>query len=276
MKFTKMHGCGNDYVYVNCFDEKVDDPAGLSRKISDRHFGVGSDGLVLVLPSEVADVRMRMFNPDGSEAEMCGNAIRCVGKLAYERGLAAVEELRVETAAGIKTLDLHVDNGAVSQVRVNMGAPILERADVPMRGPEGKVVNEKLFVGQLEFVVTCVSMGNPHCITYVDDVESFDVRGIGPLIENHEAFPNRTNAEFVQVIGNDEVRLRVWERGAGETLACGTGASATCAAGVLTDRTGKTITVHLPGGDLKLEWADDGNIYMTGPAVEVFTGEWTG
>ncbi|NQT20149.1 MAG: diaminopimelate epimerase [Planctomycetes bacterium] len=276
MKFTKMHGCGNDYVYVNCFDEKVTHPAELSRKISDRHFGVGSDGLVLVLPSEVADVRMRMFNPDGSEAEMCGNAIRCVGKLASERGLAAGEQLLVETAAGIKTLELEIENGTVGLVRVNMGRPILERIDVPMRGPAGKVVNEKLLAGGREFIVTCVSMGNPHCVMYVDDVHNFDVRGIGPLIENHEAFPNRTNAEFAQVLANDEVRLRVWERGAGETLACGTGASATCVAGVLTGRTGKTITVHLPGGDLKLEWADDGNVYMTGPAVEVFTGEWPG
>jgi len=273
MKFVKMHGCGNDYVYINCFEEAVGNPAELSIRISDRHFGVGSDGLVLLLPSEKADLRMQMFNPDGTEAEMCGNAIRCVGKLAYERGLARKDELFIETAAGIKALQLTVHNGTVSLVRVNMGRPILERADIPMLGPAGKVVNEPLSSGGRDLVVTCVSMGNPHCITYVDDVDNFDVHGYGPLFENHEAFPNRTNVEFVQVLSTGEVRLRVWERGAGETLACGTGASATCVAGVLSGRTGKTITAHLPGGDLKLEWPDD-NVYMTGPAVEVFSGDW--
>jgi len=274
MKFTKMHGCGNDYVYVNCFEETVADPSRLAVRISDRHFGVGSDGLVLLLPSHAADLRMQMFNPDGTEAEMCGNAIRCVGKLAYERGIAVKDKLQVETAAGIKTLELSVDDGAVGMVRVDMGRPITERADIPMLGPAGEVINEPLSAAGHEFAVTCVSMGNPHCVIYVDDTDIFDVRAIGPLIENHQAFPNRTNVEFVQVLAGDEVRMRVWERGAGETLACGTGASATCVAGVLSGRTGRIITAHLPGGDLRLDWASGGNVYMSGPATEVFTGEW--
>jgi len=276
MKFTKMHGCGNDYVYVNCFEEAVSDAPELARRISDRHFGVGSDGLVLIQQADEqdADVRMRMFNSDGSEAEMCGNAIRCVGKLVFERGIARKNPLKVQTAAGVKILDMTVDGGAVKLVRVNMGRPILERAQIPMRGPAGWVIDDELAAGDRTFRVTCVSMGNPHCVTYVDDVDSFDVHGYGRLIEHHEAFPNRVNAEFVQVLGPNEVRLRVWERGAGETLACGTGASATCVAGVLSGRTQRKITVHLAGGDLELEWAEDGNVFMTGPAVEVFTGEW--
>jgi len=276
MKFTKMHGCGNDYVYVNCFEEAVSDAPELARRISDRHFGVGSDGLVLIQQADEqdADVRMRMFNSDGSEAEMCGNAIRCVGKLVFERGIARKNPLKVQTAAGVKILDMTVDAGAVKLVRVNMGRPILERAQIPMRGPAGWVIDDELAADDRTFRVTCVSMGNPHCVTYVDDVDSFDVHGYGRLIEHHEAFPNRVNAEFVQVLGPNEVRLRVWERGAGETLACGTGASATCVAGVLSGRTQRKITVHLAGGDLELEWAEDGNVFMTGPAVEVFTGEW--
>jgi len=276
MKFTKMHGCGNDYVYVNCFEEAVSDAPELARRISDRHFGVGSDGLVLIQQADEqdADVRMRMFNSDGSEAEMCGNAIRCVGKLVFERGIARKNPLKVQTAAGVKILDMTVDAGAVKLVRVNMGRPILERAQIPMRGPAGWVIDDELAADDRTFRVTCVSMGNPHCVTYVDDVDSFDVHGYGRLIEHHEAFPNRVNAEFVQVLGPNEVRLRVWERGAGETLACGTGASATCVAGVLSGRTQRKITVHLAGGDLKLEWAEDGNVFMTGPAVAVFTGEW--
>jgi len=276
VKFIKMHGCGNDYVYINCFDETVSSnaafaPAELSKKVSDRHFGVGSDGLVLLMPSENADVRMRMFNPDGTET--CGNAARCIAKLAYESGVCRKTEMRLETAAGVKTLHLTVEGGKVTRVRVNMGKPILERADIPMLGPAGKVVDEPLAAGDREFTVTCVSMGNPHCVSYVDAVSGFDVCRYGPLIEHHEAFPRRVNAEFVQVIGPGEIRMRVWERGAGETLACGTGASAVCVAGVLTGRTAKTILAHLLGGDLLLEWADDGCVYKTGPAVEVFRGE---
>jgi len=274
MNFVKMQGCGNDYIYVNCLEETVADPAALSTKISDRHFGVGSDGLVLLLPSREADVRMRMFNPDGSEAEMCGNAIRCVGKLAYESGLCRRSEMRVETGAGVKTLQLTVDAGKVSQVRVNMGPPILERSMIPMLGAPGIVIGEKLSAGDRDFAVSCVSMGNPHCVSYVDDVKAFDLHRYGPLLENHKAFPRRTNAEFVQVLSRDEVCMRVWERGAGETLACGTGASAVCVAGVLCGRTANTITAHLLGGDLKLEWAGgDSCVFMTGPAVEVFRGQ---
>jgi len=269
-----MHGCGNDYVYVNCFQEQVAEPSQLARKISDRHFGVGSDGLVLVMPSNKADVRMRMFNPDGTEAEMCGNAVRCVAKLAYESGISPKPVLRVETGAGVLTLQLTVENGSVERVRVNMGKPILERAQIPMLGPAGKVVNEPLAVDGREFIVTCASMGNPHCVTYVDDVSRFDVHRWGPLIENHPAFPRRVNAEFVEVISPAELRMRVWERGAGETLACGTGASAVCVAGVLTGRSEHKLIIHLLGGDLELEWADDGCVYKTGPAVTVFTGDW--
>ena len=274
MKFTKMHGCGNDYVYVNCFDEQVAEPGELARKISDRHFGVGSDGLVLVMPSEKADVRMRMFNPDGTEAEMCGNAVRCVAKLAYESGISRRPVLRVETGAGVLTLQLTVENGSVERVRVNMGKPILERAQIPMLGPAGSVVNEPLAVDGREFIVTCVSMGNPHCVTYVDDVSRFDVLRWGALIERHGSFPRRVNAEFVEVVSPVELRMRVWERGAGETLACGTGASAVCVAGVLTGRSERKVIIHLLGGDLELEWAADGCVYKTGPAVRVFEGKW--
>ena len=276
-----MQGCGNDYVYINCFEEQVPQPGELSKKMSDRHFGVGSDGLVLVMPSDKADVRMRMFNPDGTEAEMCGNAIRCVAKLAYDRGIARKTDMRVETGAGVKGLRLTVERGAVTRVRVNMGKPILERAEIPMLGAAGKVVNEPLQAGGREFIVTCVSMGNPHCVSYVDDVDHVDARHekpdvhhFGPLIEHHASFPRRVNAEFVQIINPREVRMRVWERGAGETLACGTGASAVCVAGVLSGRTEKKLLIHLLGGDLELEWADDGCVYKTGPAVTVFSGEW--
>ena len=269
-----MQGCGNDYVYINCFHEQVPELCELAKRMSDRHFGVGSDGLVLVMPSDKADVRMRMFNPDGTEAEMCGNAVRCVAKLAYECGIARKAEMRVETGAGVKALRLTVEGGKVTRVRVNMGKPILERADIPMLGPAGKVIGEPLTVGGREFMVTCVSMGNPHCVSYVDDVDHFELQRYGPLIEHHPSFPRRVNAEFVQVIKPHEVRMRVWERGAGETLACGTGASAVCVAGVLSGRTREKLLIHLPGGDLELECADDGCVYKTGPAVTVFTGEW--
>jgi len=275
MKFTKMQGAGNDYVYVDCFTEKLDDPAAVAIKVSNRNFGIGSDGLILIMPSEVADVRMRMFNSDGSESEMCGNGIRCVAKYAFDHGIVTKKEITAETGAGILTLQLFTAaDGKVDRVRVNMGPPRLTRAEIPMLGEAGsKVINEPLNILHTTFHITCASMGNPHCVIFVDDVENFQVAKYGPLIENHEMFPRRTNVEFVQIISRTEVRQRTWERGAGETLACGTGASAVTAACVLNGLTDKKILNHLSGGDLEMEWAEDGNVYMTGPAVEVFTGE---
>ena len=275
MKFTKMQGAGNDYVYVNCFETQVENPDQVAVKVSNRNFGIGSDGLILILPSERADVRMRMFNADGSESEMCGNGIRCVAKYAYDHDLVTKRELTAETGAGILTLQLFMDSrNKVEKVRVNMGAPRLSRPEIPMQGSQaGRVVAEPLNILHTTFSITCVSMGNPHSVIFVDDVDTFQVEKYGSLIENHELFPRRTNVEFVQVISPTEVRQRTWERGAGETLACGTGASAVCVAGVLNGVTGKKILNHLSGGDLELEWADDGNVYMTGPAVEVFSGE---
>ncbi|HJV33793.1 diaminopimelate epimerase [Geomonas sp.] len=275
MKFTKMQGAGNDYVYVNCFEEKVEDPAAVAVKVSNRNFGIGSDGLILIMPSDKADVRMRMFNSDGSESEMCGNGIRCVAKYAYDHGIVNKKEITAETGAGILTLQLFTDAAnKVNKVRVNMGPPRLTRKEIPMTGDgDQKVINEPLNILHSTFMITCASMGNPHCVIFVDDVENFQVEKYGPLIENHDLFPRRTNVEFVQVLSRTEVRQRTWERGAGETLACGTGASAVTAAAVLNGLTEKKIVNHLSGGDLEMEWAEDGCIYMTGPAVEVFTGE---
>jgi diaminopimelate epimerase len=275
MKFTKMQGAGNDYVYVNCFSEHIEDPAAVAITVSNRNFGIGSDGLILIMPSAVADVRMRMFNSDGSESEMCGNGIRCVAKYAYDHGIVSKQEITAETGAGILTLQLFTDGaGKVDRVRVNMGKPRLTRGEIPLTGnPALQVINEPLNILHSTFHVTCASMGNPHCVIFVDDVDQFQVEKYGPLIENHEIFPRRTNVEFVQIISRGEVRQRTWERGAGETLACGTGASAVCVAGVLNGLTDKKILNHLAGGDLELEWADDGFLYMTGPAVEVFSGE---
>jgi diaminopimelate epimerase len=283
MRFTKMHGAGNDYVYVDCFEQSVpEDLPELARRVSDRHFGIGSDGLILICPSRVADARMWMFNADGSEAEMCGNGIRCVAKYVYDHGIRRDTNLQIETGAGVLSLDLEVEAGRTRRVRVDMGVPILEPSRIPTTLPgnsphEGNpVVGAPLTVDGRTFEVTCVSMGNPHAITYVDALSDDWVLGVGPRLEVDPHFPNRTNAEFVEVISPDEVRMRVWERGSGETLACGTGAAAVCVAGVLTGRTGRKITAHLPGGDLELEWAVDGHAYLTGPAVEVFSGEWNG
>ncbi|TRO81799.1 diaminopimelate epimerase [Trichloromonas acetexigens] len=276
MRFAKMHGAGNDYVYVNGFAEEVTDPAALAQAVSNRQFGIGSDGLILILPSEVADVRMRMFNADGSEAEMCGNGIRCVAKYAYDHGLVTNKEIRVETGAGVKPLQLFTNAAdKVERVRVNMGQPVLKRSLIPMAGPEAEqVVAESLAVLDRTFAITCVSMGNPHCVIFVDDVDAFPVELYGPAIENHPSFPRRINVEFVQVLASGEVRQRTWERGAAETLACGTGASAVTVAGVLTGRTDRRLLNHLRGGDLEMEWAEDGDIYMTGPAVQVFEGDY--
>jgi diaminopimelate epimerase len=286
MRFTKMHGCGNDYIYVDCFREPMPHaPASVSRAISDRHFGVGSDGLILICPSDKADARMRMFNADGSEAEMCGNGVRCVAKYVYDYGLVRKPTLTVETGRGVLTLDLEVNGGVVRQVRVDMGEPILDAALIPTtlpgNWPHRAAVNVPLLVaGQSRataqiFTVSCVSMGNPHCIIYVTEITDSLVLGDGPQIENHPVFPRRTNVEFVRVNQPDDVTMRVWERGSGETLACGTGACAVAVAGVLTGRTARKVTVHLTGGELQLEWSErDNHVYMTGPAAEVFSGEW--
>jgi diaminopimelate epimerase len=276
MKFTKMQGAGNDYVYINCFDEQVDDPQELAKLVSCRHFGVGSDGLILIMPSAQADVRMRMFNADGSEAEMCGNGIRCVAKYAYDHGLVERTAIRVETGNGILSLDMHLgDHGLVEKVTVAMGVPQLTRDALPMNGPaQDQVVLQPLTIAGQDYEITCVSMGNPHCVIYVEDVASFPVTEIGPLIETHACFPRRINVEFVQVLSSNEVIQRTWERGAGETLACGTGASAVTVAGVLTGRTQRKIVNHLRGGDLELEWLEAGPVMMTGPAVEVFSGDY--
>ena len=284
MRFTKMQGAGNDYVYVSGFDQPVPaDPAALAalaKAVSDRHFGVGGDGLILILPSDVADARMRMFNADGSESEMCGNGVRCVAKYVYDHGIVRKPSLAIETGRGVLHLDLEIDGDRVRRVCVDMGEPILRPADIPTTligaagSPDQPVVNAALAVGGKTLAVTCVSMGNPHCITYVDRLSDEWVLQIGPQVEAAPQFPRRVNAEFVEVLSPGEVRMRVWERGSGETLACGTGASAVCVAGVLTGRTGRKILAHLPGGDLELHWAENNRVYMTGPAVEVFSGQW--
>jgi diaminopimelate epimerase len=274
MRFTKMQGCGNDYVYVDCFAQKPPaDPQTLSTKIADRHFGVGGDGLILIGPSEKADARMRMFNADGSEAEMCGNGIRCVAKYVYDHGIAQKPTLTIETGRGILTLELETRGGKVEQVRVDMGEPILEAAKIPTTLPGNPPIDVPL--PGSEFKATCVSMGNPHCVIFVDTATRAHVHVFGPTLETAAIFPRKTNVEFVQVNGPDDVRFRVWERGSGETLACGTGACAVAVAGVLTGRTQRKITAHLLGGDLQLHWSEsDNHVYMTGPAIEVFSGDW--
>ncbi len=275
MQFTKMHGIGNDYVYVNCFEQSVEQPEKLAVAISDRHFGVGSDGLILICPSDRADVQMRMFNADGSEAEMCGNGIRCVAKYAYEHGLSDKNPMQIETGNGVLTIELTIENDKVSAARVNMGQPILEADRIPVAVDDTPVINRPIEVVGIPMEMTCVSMGNPHAIFFVEDVAGVAVEKLGPQIENNPLFPQRTNVHWVQVLGRDELTMRIWERGTGITIASGTGASAVCVAGVLTERTDRKITAHLPGGDLQLEWNKSDNcVYMTGPATEVFTGTW--
>ncbi len=274
MKFTKMQGIGNDYVYVNCFEEDIKNPSELSIAISDRHFGVGSDGLIMIMPSPIADARMRIFNADGSEAQMCGNGIRCVAKYLYEYGIKKSDRMTIETAAGLKTIELTAANGGVTQIKVEMGTPELLRNEIPMLGENKQVINEPLQVNDTVLYVTCVSMGNPHCITFVDDVDSVVLDVTGKAIENHELFPERINAHFVQQISANKVKMRTWERGSGETLACGTGAVATGVACVLNNLTERAIGTQLPGGELKVEWTDDNKTFMTGPAEIVFTGQW--
>ncbi len=277
MHFTKVHGLGNDFVLVNCLEEKnLPDYAKLAKAVCDRNFGVGADGLVLILPAEMpgADIKMRIFNSDGSEPEMCGNAIRCFGKYVYEKGIVPKTTINVETLGGMRIPRLILENGMVTGVRVDMGEPQLERALIPMEGPEGRVINETIKVDGREFAVTCVSMGNPHCITFVDKIAEQEVREWGPKLETHPLFPRKTNVEFVQVLSPTEVNMQVWERGAGPTLACGTGACGTAVAAALNNKTGRKVTVRLAGGDLLIEWADDNHVYMTGPATEVFEGEY--
>jgi diaminopimelate epimerase len=274
MRFTKMQGAGNDYIYVDCFANPMPhDPAGLSRAVSDRHFGVGADGLILICPSDKADARMRMFNADGSEAEMCGNGVRCVAKYVYDHGIAKKPALKIETGRGVLDLRLEIAGGKVQQVRVDMGEPILEAGKIPTT-LAGKPPKDVL-LSAFDLRVTCISMGNPHCVTYVKEITDALVLGTGPKIEVDPAFPRRVNVEFVTVNRPDDVTVRVWERGSGETLACGTGACAVAVAGVLTDRTERRLTVHLPGGALSLHWsAENNHVYLTGPAVEVFSGEY--
>ena len=274
MKFTKMQGLGNDYVYVNCMEQMVEDAAETARRVSDRHFGIGSDGLILICPSDKADFEMRMYNADGSRGEMCGNGIRCVGKYVYDYGLTDKTSLSVETLGGIKHLFLEVEDGKVSLVKVDMGPAILEPEKIPVTAEGSRVVDEPLQVDGKTFRMTCVSMGNPHAVIYVDDVQGMDLEKTGPSFENHERFPNRINTEFVHVLDRNTVEMRVWERGSGETLACGTGACAVAVASILNGYTEDQVTVRLLGGDLKIEWDREANkVYMTGPAEVVFDGE---
>ncbi len=277
IRFTKMHGLGNDYLVVEAMHSQPEEAklAALARALSDRHFGIGSDGLILVLPSRVGDFRMRIFNSDGSEAEMCGNGVRLFAKYVYERGLTQAKELEIETLAGIIRPALRVKGGEVVRVRVDMGEPRLRRSQIPMKGKEApQVVGEKLRVNGQRFEITAVSMGNPHCVVFVEDVERTAVEKLGPAIERHEAFPRRTNVEFAQIVSDSQIKMRVWERGAGETLACGTGASATLVAAVLNGLAQRKAVVNLRGGDLQVHWrTEDNHVFIEGPAAEVCTGE---
>lgn len=275
MKFTKMHGCGNDYVYVNCFKEEVKNAGAVSRFVSDRHFGIGSDGLILIKPSKIADFKMAMYNSDGSEGEMCGNGIRCVAKYVYDYGLTEKEQISIETKAGLKHLELQVKDGKVETVTVNMGSPITKPIEVPVISDKDIVLAEKVTKGGMDYEMTCVSMGNPHAIVFVGDTNKVEIEKTGPLFENDkELFPNRTNTEFIQVLDRNTINMRVWERGAGETLACGTGACASVYACILNGKTEDEVLVHLLGGDLKIRYDREKNcIFMTGPATVVFDGE---
>ncbi len=274
MKFTKMQGIGNDYVYVNCFREQVADPEKTAVLVSDRHFGVGADGLILIKPSQRADFEMDMYNADGSRGAMCGNGIRCVAKYVYDYGLTDKTRITVDTMSGVKTLDLFVEDGKVTRVKVDMGAPELTAAGIPAQFEKEQVVNEPLSVGGAEYRITCVSMGNPHCVVPVEDVDGFDIEKTGPMFENHPMFPDRVNTEFIRVLDERTVQMRVWERGSGETWACGTGACAVAVACALNGWTKDQVLVHLRGGDLEILWDREKNtVFMTGPAAVVFEGE---
>lgn len=274
MEFTKMHGIGNDYIYFNCLEEEIKDPEKLSIRLSDRHFGVGGDGIVLILPSNVADFRMRMFNADGSEGKMCGNATRCIGKYVFEKQFTDKKEITLETLAGIKELNLKVENNKVVEVTVNMGAPIINSKDVPVNFNKELVLNERVIIDDRDYNITCVSMGNPHCIAYMDNIDDLDLRTIGPKFEKNPMFPEGINTEFVEVIDEKTLKMRVWERGSGETYACGTGACAAVVASILNGycKQDAEITVKLLGGELKIKYTIDGLVYMTGPSEIVFEG----
>ncbi|WP_337404121.1 diaminopimelate epimerase [Porcipelethomonas sp.] len=275
MKFTKMHGIGNDYIYVNCFEEKVDNPEKVSIYVSDRRKGIGSDGLVLIMPSDKADFRMRIFNADGSEAMMCGNATRCIGKYVYDKGLTDKTEITLETNSGIKYLTLFPENGKVEFVEVDMGKAILTPKDIPVNSDKESFISEPVEVDGKEYKITCVSMGNPHAIVYMDDIKDLELEKIGPSFENHKLFPDRINTEFIEVIDSHTLNMRVWERGSGETFACGTGACASVVASVLNGYCNhdEEVTVHLRGGDLKITWNSDGTVIMKGPAALICDGD---
>ena len=275
MKFTKMHGIGNDYIYVNCFEEKVDNPEKVSIYVSDRRKGIGSDGLVMIMPSDKADFRMRIFNADGSEAMMCGNATRCIGKYVYDKGLTDKTEITLETNSGIKYLTLFPENGKVEFVEVDMGKAILTPKDIPVNSDKERFISEPVEVDGKEYKITCVSMGNPHAIVYMDDIKDLELVKIGPSFENHKLFPDRINTEFIEVIDSHTLNMRVWERGSGETFACGTGACASVVASVLNGYCNhdEEVTVHLRGGDLKITWNSDGTVIMKGPAALICDGD---
>ena len=276
MKFTKMHGIGNDYVYVNCFEETVKDPSAVARFVSDRHFGIGSDGLILIRPSDIADCEMDMYNLDGSQGAMCGNGIRCVAKYVFDHGIADKTSISIATRSGIKYVDLTVKDGKASLVKVNMGSPILQAKQIPVVADTEQVIDSPITVNGREYHITAVSMGNPHAIVYMDDIDHMEIEKIGPSFENHINFPDRVNTEFVEVLDEHTVKMRVWERGSGETLACGTGACAVTVASVLNNKVdgSQPVTVKLLGGDLSIFWNQEENlVYMTGPATTVFDGE---
>ena len=274
MKFTKMHGCGNDYVYVNCFEETVENPSEVARFVSDRHFGIGSDGMILICPSEIADFRMAMYNLDGSEGKMCGNGVRCIAKYVYDHHLTDKTRISLETLGGIKYLDLNIKDGKVETVKVDMGEPVLTPSEIPVNLPGDKIIDEPLDILGQTWNITCISMGNPHAVVFVDDTKSLDLEKIGPSFEKHPIFPEQVNTEFVHVIDRKTVDMRVWERGSGETFACGTGACATAFACILNGKTDDEVLVHLVGGDLLIQYDRESNhIFMTGPATEVFSGE---
>lgn len=279
MQFSKWHGQGNDFVIVNGFQEKLNDYRQAAIAVCDRHFGIGADGLVILLPAATADAdfKIRIFNSDGSEAEMCGNATRCIARYVYENGLSEKTSLTLETLAGYIKPEIIFEAGQIKTICVDMGEPRLQRNEIPMTGPEDlQAVNIPLEAAGVTYGITCVSMGNPHCVIFVDDITAVDLSAVGPVIETHSLFPRKTNVEFVQVLSSNKVRMRVWERGAGITLACGTGASATLVASVLNKKTDRAVTVELDGGDLFVEWRDDNHIYMSGPAIEVFRGSYLG
>lgn len=274
IEFTKMHGLGNDYHFIDCLSRPVDDPAELSRRMSHRHLGAGADGIILILPGDEGAFRMRIFNADGSEAETCGNGIRCFAKYVYERGLIGETAFTIDTLAGPNRVELRVEDGVVESVRSNMGRPKFDRTEIPMAGPPGRVLNEAIEVGGETMHVTCANIGNPHAVFFVEDATVIDLPKWGPLVERHPAFPERTNVEFVNVVDRENIVMRIWERGSGITMASGSGSCGAALASTITDRTGRRVNVHLTYGTLTIEWAEDGFVYQEGPATEVYTGTW--